>query len=150
MSTAFLTNAAEVVDISTSYAANKVITLSMATSVDPGCDPPMPGACFLDHIELVDCLGAGLSAPTTLTAVLAWDVEGDNIFTGEASGTFIPGITNGSAAMCIGLPVQAWIRFPDGASTRVLYLFIKVNQGLLTIPVGGARLIWTTDYVNQS
>ena len=150
MSTAFLTNAAEVTGIATAYAANKVITLSMATSVDLGCNPPMPGGCFLDHIELVDCAAGGLPVPATLTAVLAWDAAGDNIFTGEASGTFIPGVTNGSSALCIGLPVQAWIRFPDAVTTRVIYLFIKVNQGTLDVPVGSARLVWTTDYVNQS
>jgi hypothetical protein len=148
MSTAFLTNAAEVQDIATAYAANKVITLSMATSVDVGCNPPMPGACFLDHIELVGA-GSGIPSPTTLTAVLAWDAAGNDIFTGEASGTFIPAVT-AAGTVCIGLQVQSWIRFPDAPTTRLIYLFVKVNQGFLTVPIGGARLVWTTDYVNQS
>lgn len=148
MSTAFLTNAAAVTGIATSYAAGKVITLSMAPTVDPGCSPTMPGACFLDHIELVGTAG-GVPPPTSLTAVLSWAATGDDIFTGEASVTLIPGITSGSL-VCVGIPIQAWIRFPDGVTTRLIHLFVKVNQGTLDLAIGGVRLIWTTDYVNQS
>lgn len=148
MPTAIATNAAAVLGIATSYAANKVIALT-AVSGNGATVPVPPKAAFLSNIELDANSASG--TPASGNVIVRWDAGGDVACTAEFAFTFVAGVTT-SSRLCTDIPVDKWYRFPDaqGNVTPTFYLFIKVNSGTVDVPVGGARLVWTTDLNDQS
>lgn len=149
MAQGFMCEEADVAGITTSIAAAAVITLSggVAAKLRDNNAVTGPAGGYLSHIDLQLLATAG--TPATVTAVLTYDVTGDDP---AAVITAVPlTLAATTAATYLGrVYIDDWYRWPAGVgsggtiantypSTK-FYLFLVTNAGTVTLKK--ARLHW--------
>jgi hypothetical protein len=142
MQTSLQSNSAAVAGITTAFSAAQAIALNTGADVNP-----MPASGYLAHLELNVTVTAG--SPTVLSAFLAWDAAGDVPATGVATSPSLQAGLTTAASRGTGIAIDSWYRFPTDALPRVVYLFLKTDAGTITVPIGGARLVWTDAPVSR-
>lgn len=145
MAQGFIVNEAEVAGITTTIAAAAVITLGAFTTVDANATA-IPAGGYMSHVEVQATKTAG--TPATLTAVLTYDVAGDDP---ASVATAVPLVASATTAntYVAKIPLDQWNRTPAvpgalpppaGYTYGRLYLFLVTNAG--TITLNKARLQW--------
>jgi hypothetical protein len=133
----FIVNDADVASIGTSYALGKVIKLH-ADSTSDANSKAMPTGCYLSHLEIQ--LLETSTTVATVSAFLCWDVAGDDPLTAEAAGVSLHDSMTTASTMMTAIAMDVWIREPAAATSGEVYLFLKVNDGAVTLKK--ARLHW--------
>lgn len=144
----FLSNAAAVAAVATSYDVAKIVTLlgvedyDTSTTIVDATARPLPPTAWWDHVEIhVSAIAGGA---TSLTWALYYDAAGDYRATDDVTDTLNVGnttATKGSVVAAIG----AYKKQPKAGSYQTalgkLYLIAKVNAG--TVTIDHVKMHWT-------
>lgn len=148
-SAGFLSNAASVAGITTSYDLTKKLTLlgvpsapasppSPAVTIVDGAARKMPQSCWLSHLEVQ--LTDGGTGATKLFYKLYWDSAGDHHFLGEGTIDLFATMTTAQTKGGVSA-IDAWVTSPTIQTTAgTLYMVCKTDAG--TVTVARVRLNW--------
>jgi len=128
-------NAAAQTGITTAFDKTQGIALA-----DVADAIPMPAGGYWAHCTVICAVTSG--TPVTMTAMLAWDSAGDNMEMISGASTVQAGLTTTANDM-VTFSFESCYRTPAGVTPGRVYLFLKTSTGTVTVPIGGARLVWS-------
>lgn len=132
----FACNATAVAGITASYNAAQGIALSGSVAIDEFAKA-LPAGGYWSHIEARFTQTAAATA--SVTFFLSWDAAGDQMASGEATFTLVPGVTT-AASLGAAVGLDVWTSWNDNRVTGTVYLWCKTNAG--TVRLDQARLYW--------